>query len=165
MNRIIANIYKKLLNKGKITEDEVPEEAKELYEQEEEVAAEEEDEVMLGATPECKIGAITIPNMERTVEFTNSCTDSIAADDIFTTELLGDRITPTEVKLKIKRVEANRVVFPGGLGVSSNWDGKLNINARGVIVSKEQNNLFRVDLNITSGNYEDMMVSIYYIKK
>lgn len=163
MNRIIANIYKKLLNKGKITEEEVPEEAKELYEQEEEVV--EEDEVMLGATPECKTGAITIPNMERTVEFTNSCTDSISADDIFTAELLGDRVTPAGVKLKIKRVEANRVVFPGGLGVSSNWDGKLNISARGVVASKEQNNLFRVDLNITSGNYEDMMVSIYYIKK
>lgn len=168
MNRIIANIYKKLLNKGKITESDVPEEAKEIYSEEEAIAA-KEDAALIPKSSGIK-GAFNIPNITRYIDMEeNEFSDSISVEEIFTTDVLGDNEQPKDVSLALKRFESNKLIFPDGTDATVNNGKSLSIKVEWAkstdVNSSSASYLFRVDINIATSNYEPMRVSVYYYKK
>jgi len=155
MNKTIAFIYNKLFKKGDITEDQIPQEAKDIY-----------NEAMQELQPTAveKFGAFTIPHLNISMDETYEAT--IKSTDIFTDELIGTNPKPEDISYSAFRVEKNPLEFTGSLSVeliSQNQD-VFTIKATG-----EGNGfndlLFRVDVLIESSNYEDMMVSIYCNRK
>lgn len=155
MNKTIAFIYNKLFKKGDITEDQIPQEAKDIYNE----AIQE-----IVYTDIEKFGAFTIPHMN--ISMDDSYEATIKTNDIFTDELIGTNHRPEDIIYSLFRVEKNPLEFSGNVSVEivdQSQDG-FGIKAAG-----ERNGivdlLFRIDVLIESSNYEDMIVSIYCNRK
>ncbi len=150
----IASLYKKLVNKGRISEESVPE----GIDINEEV---EEEEVFV------PLGAIPIPKIVgRPVKFDRNGVyiDSVSTEDIFR-DLLGDNPKPENIQYSIIRIEKNNVLLNEtktfALDLATVFDGfRLTISSN--IGNETHAFLFRVDIRIESSNYEPMRMTIYY---
>lgn len=165
MNVVIANIYKKLADIGRIEESSIPEEAKEIL-------SEEKAETMNTTIEEVVElpGPINIPDIETdNIEFSNGkYIANINLKNVFTNELLDGKPYPEISEVYIKRVEHNVKRFPMGMdswkliGDKEEFSIELIPN---YIVDNDSSKLFRVDIVIDATNYDgEMYLSIYYNK-
>lgn len=173
---VVEVVYKGLIERGRCTMDDIPEEHREgvknLLEgtstKVEDTGINEDETLSFG-----KHGAITIPNINCYSLTTNEMvidnrTDIIIPyNDIFTSELFQDEY-PKDVNYFISRVENNYMAFKDDKvdvsidTVDNNCvihlEGSPRINAIGRV-------MLRMDIRIESSNYEDMHLTIYAFGK
>ncbi len=169
MNSVIANIYKKLVNVGRLKEEQVPKEAKEFFlkPDKENTSVEVEPEETIE-----KPGAFIIPDIIKLINIEESGIYKLGIDinEIFMPNTIGSHMQPENVHVDVRRVEVNLLQFKHSsikieqiVGPHDGFDVKVMAELNN---NYNCNQLFRIDAAITADNYDDQMyVTIYYNKK
>ena len=169
MKNFLSSIYNKFVKSGRLKEEDVP---KDISIEDEDTNVEEHKEEVVEEPVNTIYGALYIPSSEKELDIVSmvdgSCFDSVASYDIFTKSILNGKPYPEDIKYSIIRVEPNNFIFAGkpkitledidnGFNLIFNGNIKINVLPR--------TSLFRIDIRISSSNYEDMILSTYYIAK
>lgn len=149
----LASLYNKLVNKGRIAKEDVPEEV--------DIEIKPTEEVFV------PLGALTIPKItNQPVKFdTNGvCIDHISTKDIFE-EILGENPMPENTKYSVIRIEkdVNRLNSANTFAVDiTNVSDGFNLTISSSVGNNIKGFLFRIDIRVESSNYEPMQFSVYY---
>lgn len=173
---IFGYSYAKMIDHGLCTIDQIPDEHREAtlkyVNNDVEAPSEVADEIPEVADTNLIHGALTIPKIDD-VEIDTSVMDQgesvtvdFRTDDIFTTDVLAGNPNPHDIYYRIGRVE-NVYGKLDGLTLSI----AESTESFSIIMSGTPKNItsdctiLRVDLIITSSNYEDMRLTIYFNAK
>lgn len=157
--------YAKMIEDNLITLQDVPEVCKAAVLKYKKETVDVVDNTVTIDEPQVPYGSIFLPPIELSVS-TYDIRASITTADIFKGMLNGNPM-PEGVKYTLGLVENTYRKFETTPDVKlMNTDIGFDLSVNGRVVNIHSNlRILRVDINITSSNYEDMLQTIYLIAK